>query len=218
MGQDVQGNIMILPVAIFPPPLYFAILQAFRESAVDVHEHYIKQSLRSRYAILSANGPLILSVPCHKRNHTPMHLVQIDDSGKWRNEHMKALESAYRRSPFFEHYMDGLETILNRKNCTLCDFGLLTIHWACGILNIEPPKIISAFQPYAADDLRKLLTETVSLPNAAAYHQCFEDRFPFTPGLSVLDMIFNLGPESEIYIAKASSKLPTPLFAIFEHG
>lgn len=115
----------ILPVAYLGSAEYFARILA-GGCTIDLGEHYVKRSQRNRACILSANGPLALSVQLRRANHpcTPVRDVRIDYSKRWQHQHWIALVSAYRASPYFDHYAGVLEPFYRRRFGFLADYDL----------------------------------------------------------------------------------------------
>jgi hypothetical protein len=101
---------VVLSTAYLPPVQYFAKFLACEVVYIESAENYTKQSYRNRCTILSANGPLSLSVPAVKLmgNHTPITSVGIDNSTERQKNHWRAIESDYRSSPFFDFVADLL--------------------------------------------------------------------------------------------------------------
>ena len=92
--------------AYLPNVAYFAYLTRQKKCNFVTDTHYQKQTSRNRAVIYGANGELNLIIPTlHKKK--PFQLekeVEISNETSWQKEHWKSICSAYRSSPFFEHY------------------------------------------------------------------------------------------------------------------
>ena len=134
-GVEHGTATLVLPAGYFPPVSYFRFL--IRENDVDIeaHEHFIKQTLRSRCEIFGANGRLRLSIPVRHENRwkIPIHEILIDHDSSWQQQHWKSIQSAYGQAAFFTYYRDGLEELFRSKTETLFEWNMkclgLTMQW-----------------------------------------------------------------------------------------
>jgi hypothetical protein len=163
----------------------------------------MKQTCRNHCHIYGPNGLQVLSVPVHKvnGNHTLVKDIRIVTSIPWQRLHLRSIETAYNNSPFFLYYKDEFIKVFQKKFEFLLDLNthLLTIIF--NILKIE--KRVGFTQeflkiPLGTGDYRKLLKQkkTTSNNNFPPYNQVFSSKYGFIADLSILDLIFNLGPES----------------------
>lgn len=194
--------------AYFPPVAYFSCMKNNGEILIEQWEHYGKQSYRNRCEILSANGILTLSVPV-KKKETPKFPVQdacIDYSTRWQKLHFKGIESAYKNSPYYDYYIEDLLVFFERKEKYLLDLNTRILEKITEILGLSCRIILTdEYCPVVEGicDMRGVLHPKPSRRigegpefETKAYTQTFADRFPFVPGLSVLDLLFNTGPEA----------------------
>lgn len=164
----------------------------------------MKQSLRSRCHVFGANGPLHLNVPKAKsENRTPIDECKIFSGENWKVQHWRSLESAYKNSPFFDYYADELKPFFEEEHTLLFELGLKSIQTICEFLNIQfEPSFTSTYEVEPnATDLRNAWNkkEYASKPPVKIFHeyiQVFADRHPFQADLSILDLLFCLGPQS----------------------
>ena len=179
---------MTLPCCYLAPVSHYSALFHADEVLLEVNDHYRKQTLRNRCLIDSPQGPLALSIPVVKPEpHALMRDIRISDHGNWRHLHWNALQSSYRQSPFFEFYADDFAPFYERKWEFLADFNEDLLRLVCSLIDIDTP--VSRTAAFAG--------EQASIPqNDAPYYQVFARRHGFLPGLSIVDMLFNLGPES----------------------
>jgi len=175
---------------------YYKALMASDTVVFEQHEHFPKQTFRNRMEILGPNGIQKLVIPTVKTGERrTMNNVGISYAEHWQKDHWKSLEAAYRRSPYFEFYEDEFRPFYKEETELLIDFNLKLHETICRLLQIELPHDLSTeYQDTVASDHRsKPFTQ---LENPATYMQVFEDRHPFTPNLSILDALFNLGPRT----------------------
>lgn len=172
---------------------------------VDVDARYVKQTLHNRCWIASPNGPLALTVPVEKHSPTaPIRDIRISEHGRWRHLHWNALTSSYRRTPFFEFYADDFAPFYEKRWDFLVDYNQALQDLVCeelGPIDNSQQPIVNSQQPIA--NSQQPIAE-VSIP----YYQLFSDRNGFMPDLSIVDLLFNMGPESILYLKKTPLQLP----------
>ena len=199
---------MILSTAYFPPVQYVALLCQKGSAQIELWEHYVKQSYRNRTIILSANGKLDLIMPLEKAqgSKTLIKDVKIAYHDRWNAEHWNAISSAYNSSPFFEYYKEDLERFFSKKYTFLIDYNQEILQCILQLLHIQCD--IQFTQDFVKpndkdDDFRYTISPKVaSSAEFPPYTQVFEDKFPFIPNLSILDLLCNEGPESKEYLNK----------------
>jgi hypothetical protein len=196
----------ILPLAYLPPIEYFLWYCIVDSAIIDIYEHYIKQTYRNRCCIYGANGKLSLTVPVIKStgNHTLMKDVLICYRQPWQQIHWRAISSAYSSSPYFLFYKDDLMLFYETPYTYLIDFNLKLLDTFLGWLGIAIHHTLT--DQYKANlesyvDLRLLLNpKRKTTFNNPPYIQVFGDRFGFIPNLSIIDLLFNLGPDAGQYL------------------
>ena len=199
--RPVQGvetvDMVILPSAYMGSVSYFAHL--LREDCViDTGEHFIKRSQRNRAVILSANGPLPLTVNVEHANtpRRPMRDVRIDYSKRWQHQHWVSIVSAYRSAPYFDYYAQRIEPFYRQQWRYLLDYNMEYTEALLQMLGVSRPLRVSDVYVEAAAgdiDLRPRHNEGPA-EAAEPYIQVFADRMPFVADLSVLDLILCEGP------------------------
>ena len=189
--REGQGVGMFFPSYYLAPISYYARLAHETSVRIDLDEPYSKQTLRNRCYIASPNGPLALTIPVVKfvPYHTPMRDIRISDHGDWRHLHWNALVSSYRRTPFFEYYADDFAPFYEKKWEFLVDYNQALQDLVC-----EEIGLMANGQIQMTND--KGLTTNGQRP----YYQLFSDRNGFMPDLSIVDLLFNLGPEALLYL------------------
>ena len=178
-----------LPTSYLAPVSWYRALAAADSAVVDQHEHYVKQTWRNRCRIAMPDGPQDLVLPVQAASsHVPIRDIRLSDHGNWRHHHWSALRTAYGKSPFFEYYADDFAPFyLERRYDFLLDFNLALHELVCELIDLNVPLARSeqytGAQFPVAEELRP-------------YYQVFAQRLGFLPDLSILDLLFNMGPES----------------------
>jgi hypothetical protein len=196
-------NTSVFPTSYLPSVNYFLQLVKQDNIVIDIHEHYIKQSLRNRCKIYGANGKLVLSVPIIKRENprTPVKDIRIAYNLPWQKIHRRAIESAYNSSPFFLYYQDDLISFYEKHFTFLYDFNAELLQLLFDQIGAKMlVKFSDSYLEKSPDikDFRNYFSLKENADNAVfkKYTQVFSIKFGFIPNLSVIDLIFNLGPET----------------------
>jgi hypothetical protein len=196
----------LLPGVIFPPISYCIILQQY-SCAIDGWGFYHKQSIRNHFQILSANGTLTLTMPVKNVKGQPTSLNQVElEDGPWHKPMLTAIQSAYGKSPFYFYFKDELTEIFSSLPGTnLFDAQIHVMNWLGKYLNLPSLALTAHWEQDVNDqdiDLRKIKKKWEIYSPIQSYHQVFMDRFPFEEDLSVLDLLFNLGPQAKTYMVQ----------------
>lgn len=201
-------NTAILPLFYLPPVGYFSVMQKLgQDFLIEKHEHLAKQTYRNRASIYSPNGKLDLTVPVIKgsKTHTKMKDVRISYDFKWQRLHWLSLETCYRSSAYFEFYEDELSRFYTQKFEFLFDYNFELLTWLNKKLKINAELHVTA--EYIDDlapeqDFRAMMNpkKADEIVNNKPYFQVFEDRHQFLPNLSVVDLLFNQGPQARLYL------------------
>jgi len=166
--------------------------------------NYQKQTHRNRSYIYGANGKLGLTIPIHhtkKNGHQKDCEVRIKWEENWQKQHWKSLESAYRSSPFFEFYEDDLKSIFFVESEFLMDYNYQLIENLCDWLEVDfPNQKTNIYQPLNPREEQLILAKNKADILLNRYPQVFETKHGFISNLSILDLLFNLGPESSTYL------------------
>lgn len=203
-------NKPLLPTAYLGPISYYAILLQYQNCNIEVHEHFIKQSIRNRCDIYGANGKLQLTIPKQRKgsNKTIIKDIQISYKQNWQKQHWNAIISSYNSSPYFEYYKDEFLPSFEKKEILLIDFNhkLQTV-----ILNIlEKEEEIKTTTTYLHQgDFTDLRCHKWNLKQKEKYNQVFMEKHGFIANLSILDLLFNLGPESADYLHNLNISIDT---------
>ena len=205
-----QGkNKVILSSAYLAPVQYFSKLATYVEVWIEVNEHFLKQSYRNRCTILTANGPQNLSIPITEGSNSKRIIrdVAISYDYSWQKQHWKAMLSAYNRAPFFEYYADHLAPFYQGKKWEfLIDFNAEIQAAIFEEINLPcAPQVTVDFCALGdvsenMDDFRYSIDPKPARQRQdphfipTTYMQVFQEKFGFTPHLSILDLLFNEGP------------------------
>lgn len=199
---------LILPAFYLPPVTYFRAIQANPlPILIEQYEHYPKQTYRTRASIYGANGKLDLIVPVQKgRNgHTPMKDVRISYEWDWQRLHWMSLQTAYRSSAYFEYYEDYFAPFYRKRYERLLDYNVAQLQLLMQLLKIE--RSIDFTEDYRSNypsgfDFRTSIHPKLKTSQAEekTYYQVFENKFGFISGMSIVDLLFNHGPQSKDYL------------------
>jgi hypothetical protein len=210
MGAE---NTVLLSTTYFGPIQYFTKFILYPNRLIEQFDHYSKQSYRNRCIIYGANGALTLSIPVLKGpgQKTRVMDIRIDYSRNWRTLHWKGIESAYRHSPFFEFYMDDIQAFLEKKHDFLLDLNLDILDYLLEAVEITGKYSLTKeyVEPSAGHftDARHTIHPKVDYAgdmhfSAVPYAQVFSDRLGFLGNLSILDLMFNEGPNAGMIMEK----------------
>lgn len=193
---------MILSTAYFPPVAYFSLLVSTSRVQIEACESYRKQTWRNRCRILTANGPMDLRVPVLHDGWRKITDIRVDWSTPWLRQTEYAIDTAYYSSPFFEYYRDELFALLDRQPERLWELNMDLIDFFCRKIGIAPViEPTSDWQASVEDDWRDAFNPKRPSPlSVRPYWQVFRERFGFVDGLSIMDLLFNEGPESLGYL------------------
>src|ERR1700748_239837 len=201
------ANGVVLPMLYLPPVEYFAELNRYKASILIEHEeHFPKQTYRNRANICSPDGVLALTVPVIKgsKNHTSIKDVQISYDFNWQRLHWMSLQACYRRSAYFEYYEDDFAPFYENKETYLFDYNEKLLHLLLKFTKIKAE--INFTINYEAEykdiaDFRQIIhPKKHSASEQKPYFQVFEERNGFIKNLSIVDLLFNQGPQSLNYL------------------
>ena len=212
MEIDKGKTIVLLSSAYLAPIQYFTKLIGYKEVQVETCESYLKQTYRNRTIILTANGPIQLSLPVKDGPGAkgPIRDIELSYDHQWQQIHWRGISSAYNNSPFFEYYADDLAPYFHEKRWKyLFDFNLEIQKTVLECLDIKKDlKFTADYLPVGKvsetmDDLRyqihpKPQKQGDDDPHFSPipYTQVFHEKYGFVPNLSILDLMFNEGPEA----------------------
>jgi hypothetical protein len=214
---------VLLSVAYFPPVEYFAAIAkdfaiAANPSLVYIEgcENYQKQSYRNRCRFYAADGAQTLSVPVVHENGTyqlPIRKIKVDYSTPWLIRTQRAIISAYETSAYFDYYKDDLFSILDSRPECLFDLDMALTRFFLEKVGIQADiRITQDFIPSGSNEYGEDLREVIhpkrdndilkKLQLEKPYFQVFAQKYGFISNLSIMDLLFNEGPESILYLKK----------------
>ena len=192
----------LLPLAYAGPIAHWIPICKQQPILWEVEDFYQKQTYRNRMEIHAANGKLMLSIPIQhlgydgRQNYKD---VQIANEFPWQRNHWLSLKTAYQSSPFFEYYEDDIAPLYQTPYKSLFAFNKQVMETISELLQIQAPKeTTSTYEKHSPHhDLRKLIdAKTVKTTAVLEYTQVFSDKNGFIADLSILDLLFNNGPET----------------------
>ncbi len=195
-----------LSTAYNPPIEYFYHILKSENIVIDTWETYKKQTYRNRFNIYSEMGLMALSIPVTKPkgNNTKTNEILISDIDKWKTNHWKTIETAYRNSPFFEYYKEEISEELFKEYDKLVHLNNSLLKVILKLLEIDKQINFSNtfIKPneYPNDYRFNISPKKSNNLIFGEYIQVFGERHGFIENLSILDLIFNLGPEARYYV------------------
>ncbi len=196
-------ELTLLTTAYFPPAPYFSLIAQSRRVLIEREENYHKQTYRNRCIILGANGPLPLVIPVLRGSFhkTAIRELQIDNSRRWRDLHIKGIISAYAAAPYFEYYVDPIREVIMKPFRYLIDLNSEATEMICRTIGVTTA--IGFTERYETEgagenDYRYSITakSVARVPGyrERPYRQVFAEKHGFVPGLSIIDILLNNGP------------------------
>lgn len=195
-------------------PTYFpsiaqcvAMVQA-KNVIFEVCDNYQKQTYRNRMNIYGAQGKMPLTVPVvySQKNRQFYKDIVISNDENWQDLHWKSVQSAYSSSPFFEFYEHDLIPLFINKATHLMDFNFKCLDTVMECLQHDLNfDLTNAFElnPTNKTDYRYLVDHRKEIAQPLKpYVQVFDEKHGFLPNLSILDLIFNEGPNALLYLER----------------
>ena len=197
----------VLPLFYMPPVEYFSELTIYNPDFIlEKYEHFPKQTYRNRANIYSPDGMLTLVVPVVKgsKAHTAVKDVRISYDFRWQRLHWMSLQNCYRRSAYFEYYEDEFAIFYEVRETFLFDMNEKLLRLLLNLLKIKTEiKFTADYEPEYLNlkDFRQGFSskKETDYPQKP-YYQLFEDRHGFIKNLSIVDLLFNQGPQSVNYL------------------
>jgi len=206
----------LLSTTYFGPVQWYQKLYRHEGVQIEQWESFLKQTYRNRCLIATTQGIQALTVPVERGTSQQIRDIRISDHGNWRHLHWNALMSAYGESPFFEYYQDDIRPFFEGRWVYLFDFNEAIREKMCELLDIQPKVTFSSTYHHPADisltshllpltsDYREAINPKHPQPDPEfepkPYYQVYQQKHGFLPNLSILDLLFNMGPESIFYL------------------
>lgn len=196
----------ILPMAYLPPISWYYFMMNSEEIYIEQYETYPKQTYRNRCQIYTERGVMPLSIPVTKLNgnHTLTRDVLISGTEKWQRHHWRSIINAYQNSPYFLYYRDEIETCFDDTDQTLLAFNTKCTQLLNDLIGIDKKILLTESYEHSYNDAldmraispKKKWYEGYFTP----YLQVFSEKHGFIPDLSIIDLLFNFGPDTKAYL------------------
>lgn len=181
------------------------------EIILEKQDHYQKQTYRTRQYIYGANGSLLLNIPIkHRKDAVGRQFykdVKIENNFKWQQLHWRSIQTAYRTSPFFEFYEDDFISLYEKPADFLFDFNLKCMQTVIEALGLSidfkmTDEYNKSYENHSdiIDERSYIISKREALQDLKPYHQVFQEKYGFKENLSILDLLFNLGPSAQTYL------------------
>ncbi|HPE40601.1 MAG TPA: WbqC family protein [Bacteroidales bacterium] len=199
-----MGKNILLSTAYLPPIVFFQSIGGSNISLLDDSENYQKQSYRNRTVIYAPNGPQTLIIPIVRPYNIPVKDVKIEYHTPWQRNHWRSLTTAYNNSPYFEFYQDLFSPFYSKKTQFLFDFNNELIQMILKLLRLN--KTLFSKNEYPDIELLSLSQKLDISPKKSSqiqqkpYSQVYNDKFGFIENLSIVDLLFNIGPHATEYV------------------
>ena len=205
----------LLSTTYFGPVQWYQKLYRSEEVQIEQWESFQKQTYRNRCLIATTQGIQALTVPVERNNVQYIKDIRISDHGNWRHLHWNALVSAYGESPFFEYYQDDIRPFFEKRWEFLFDFNEAIREKMCELLDIQPKVFFSLeFKQSTINYKQSTINKNIDYREGIQpkhpmedpdfepkpYYQVYAAKHGFLPNLSVLDLLFNMGPEGIFYL------------------
>jgi hypothetical protein len=195
--------IPVFSLPYLPNIAWFQHVLQYKQIKIEMHEHFVKQTYRNRCIILSANGPLPLIIPVqHNTVKASIYNLKANSAVKWQQQHWNSIQSAYGKSAYFFHYKYYFEPLFNNNTGQIFNFNLELLKLVFKLLKIEPNwQFTNGYiKAYENLDFRDFFNAKKRNPKELikqqTYPQVFAEKFGFEPNLSIVDLLFNMGPQS----------------------
>ena len=209
---------LIFDSQYFAPIIFYKISYNFSNIVFEQYESYQKMSFRNRCQIAGGQGVIDLSIPLvgGRSQKGFIRDVRIAADRSWQVGHWRTIVSCYSRSPWFDYYRDGLETLYGKPADFLLDWNQQCLEWSLGVLGMRP--VIGRTEEYktgypAGEALdwrgRLMPRDREKWGDAPKYRQVFEERIGFIPHLSILDLLFCEGKAAIRYIRSSDDGRPS---------
>ena len=197
---------VLLSTTYFGPIQWYQKLYRAERVEIEQWESFRKQTYRNRCLIATTNGIQALTVPIEHSDSPLIKDIRLSDHGNWRHLHWNALQSAYGESPFFEYYQDDIRPFFEKHWEFLLDFNEAIRLKMCELIDIQPN--VSYTKEFVSEENMASFRDVICPKHPQddpdftprRYYQVYEQKHGFLPNLSILDLLFNMGPESIFFL------------------
>lgn len=183
-----------------------------------------RHSWQQRNRVRNGKEAIFLSVPVRKSGDLSRTIRQTEIAPEpWRKKHLTTLKQVYGKRPHFEAYFPTIEALISADYANLSDLNCALIRHFCEVLDLETEIVDSAELDHEGENQARLISlcqaagadAYISNVGSAAYVQeegfstegvthywqafsppVYEQGKPFLSNLSIVDALFNLGPET----------------------
>jgi hypothetical protein len=210
--STVVNDYIIIQSAFFPPVQQFAWIMQHPRIVIEQHDTYAKQTFRNRMQIAGPNGIQNLSVPIEKPfgSQSKMKDIRVKYNDDWQKQIFRSILTAYHNSAFYEYYIDDFAPFFKQPFDHLIDLNTAILRKALEILELDVDiRFSAAYTEHGKADFREFAHPKPQYRKAdpyfkpPAYYQLFTEKYGFIPNLSIIDLLFNEGPQS-YFILKQS--------------
>jgi hypothetical protein len=195
---------VLIELQYLPSIEFFSCIQSYNEVIFESNENFVKQSYRNRSYILGSNKTEMLVIPVIDGNKKILIKdLKIDFSQRWDINHLRTMNAAYGKSPFYEFYSDYFKNIYEKKHSFLWDFNFEILTMCLKLLRIN--KTIRQTSYYEKEvnstvfDARNLISPK-NKSNSSKFYQTspYQQNFgnEFVPNLSIIDLLFCRGNQA----------------------
>ncbi|HUM46536.1 MAG TPA: WbqC family protein [Chitinophagales bacterium] len=202
MNSDKDATAILVDSNYLGPVALFAGMQSLSTILIDIRQPFRKSTWQNRCRIAGANGPVLLTVPIEGGRGTRKILkdVRISYEDRWQHVHWNSICSAYRKSAYFEYYEYRFRPFYEKKTEFLADLDIELMDVCLKILALEcemiSPDEAAHLPPSDNSGSNNFTIEKKMVP----YYQVFREKHGFIDGMSIIDLIFNLGPQAKEYL------------------
>ena len=197
-------NKAIFTSSYFAPISYYIEIFKCDKIIIESQENYQKKSYRSRCYIAGPFGKQMLNIPINRpnANQTKIQEATLATDQNWRKQHWNSIITAYNSSPFFLYYQDEIEAVLFANHKTLWELNNEILKLTLELLQIKTKIEYNSEYQHSIDSIKdnRNRINSKNTINNSEYIQVFGDKNGFINDLSILDLIFNLGPEANSYL------------------
>lgn len=201
-----MDSIVLYP-SYFPSILQMCAVAQAKKVYFEVHDNFQKQTYRNRAYIAHSNGELLLNIPILKEKNTSRKTADIKPAyfEDWQAHHYKSIVSAYNSSPFYEYYIDDLMEFFEEKPESLLDYNSAIFKRICELIELDievntTEEFLFEMPENTLDGRLLIDAKTDFKHEFTPYIQVFQENYSFIPNLSILDLLFNLGPNTLSYL------------------
>lgn len=210
-----NSQLAVFSTAYFPPVSYLSQCLKQGRFLIETRETYPKQTYRNRCVIATANGLQNLTIPVRKTfgNQTRTAEITISEAEPWQRLHKRALEAAYKASPFYDFYIDDLLPVFDQQYETLIALNDTAFKLILRLLKVDLTYTFTTRYAQSSEfvaDYRNVFSPKSFFSKEVfpEYYQVYAHKYPFQAGLSILDLLFNEGPQSLIYLKNLADFSP----------